>query len=152
MSERVSKLILGIEALLLAVPVTFLFLIWFPDELYRSAEYGGFVNRISAALAGSTLVAGWWLMAIFWHRGSTGLRETYAVAWVVAGCGSVATLLVGAVLWLLPQKEFRQQFGVLAFGLPLLIPFLHLLIERMRREDANKPLQRTRSKQRASER
>jgi cation transport ATPase len=140
MSEQTSKFVVAAEALLLAVPVTILFAVWAPDEMYRAPEYGGFENRVIAAIAGVTLISGWWLMVVFWRGGADALRTAHVAMWLVAIVGCFASLVGGVITWVHSEAQSLRYFGILAAGLPLLIPFIHLYIERRSRTAANKPL------------
>jgi hypothetical protein len=146
MSERVSKFIVAAEALLLVLPVTLLFLFWAPDEFLRPLFHGFHMRRIIACLIGVALISGWWLMIAFWRGGSNALRDTHAVVWVAATCGGAAAIVAGVLLLVFQSVELLGTFVMFVFGLPLLIPFAHLLIERQKRASANTSLERTRDR------
>ena len=144
MTERGHKILVALEATLLALPVTYLggslgllsAVSIFGDlsEPYDRAQ------ALVYALPILPLICGWVLIARFLLRGYAGLLSVSPyVIWVaIAGVVLVvAALLVGVsfdvyelgyspTYWLWVAKYFRE----LGFGMPAIIPLAHLLILR----------------------
>jgi hypothetical protein len=152
MSERWSKVLLSVEALLIAVPVTLLFVFYAPDEVIRvtalSVNWGS--SLVVLLVGGVSLLIGWWLMIRFVIGGGPALRSVIPFIWAllyVAAC--VAVLACALVLFRGASPiltVLSKRFGVLALGAPLLVPLVHLVLERRVRLAANNALERERGR------
>jgi len=156
MSERWSKFLVALEALVLLVPVTLLaafslvgaitYLRAVHLEPYEQAQ--AIVYLVPLA----PLTAGWILIARFLASGRAGLESCRAYLWWLAGLGGV---LVVAAIWVGSSfDEHKLEYEPtmwkwmllycreLAFGLPALVPLIHLAIERRVRTSSNYRLER----------
>jgi hypothetical protein len=150
MTERLSRFLVAVEAVLLAVPVTALaafaaiaglvLLADRPIPLYEQAQ------TIVYLMPVVPLVAGWVLMARFVVFGSAALRSSSRVLWSAASLGAVlfffAALCAAAwrrnINFLRPDSIWYwllAYFRELTFGLPLLVPLVHLSLERRFRSE-----------------
>jgi hypothetical protein len=145
MTESLSRFLVALEALFLAVPVTalatlagtagLLLLTDRPIPNYERAQ------TIVYLLPFVPLVAGWILMARFVVFGSVALRSTSRVLWVAAalGVGLFVLAALCAAAWRRSPGFFEPDsvwywvlsyFRELVFGLPALVPLTHLALER----------------------
>lgn len=156
MSEFRSKIVLTLEALFLALPVTFLaavavvgalaFLGKPHPEPYEIAQLSNYLLPIPS------LMAGWFLIYRFLSQGSVGLRSAGNLSWTLIAFGTIvatAALLTRATFDIHGFENsptslgwFLVYFRELAFGLPALIPSLHLAAERAFRTSSNQRLER----------
>ena len=144
MSERLHKVVVTLEAVLLAGPVTYLggllgamslaSLVSWPHEPYEQAQV--FVYLLPLL----PLIAGWVLIVRFLTKGRPGLGTAGTYLWWLSGLGAAITLAAILIfsnvdlrrindhptMWLWIAKYFRE----LAFGLPAVVPLLHLLLLR----------------------
>ena len=103
-------------------------------------------------LCWSTLTSGIALMVTFIKQGSSGLRKTKPIFWKMTAFGSALTI-IGLIVTVIssplssPEQYYQTgpslEFGILdfagvfIFGLPLLIPYIHLLLEKKLRKEIN---------------
>jgi hypothetical protein len=145
MTQGTSKILMAVEALLLVAPVTLLFLIGVSDWFFSILEFSvGWQARLFVLLiASSSLVAGWWLMVQFWRHGSGRLVTVPKYVWALLTLAALAvvvtSLLVFASSIFASLKPRFEDFAILIFGLPLLIPLAHLVIERLVRSTVRPP-------------
>lgn len=71
-------------------------------------------------------------MIAFWLRGSIALHEAHIVAWTAAALGALCALVGVTLLCLTNGEGLPGNFGITVFGAPLLVPFVHLIVERRR--------------------
>jgi hypothetical protein len=152
MSERISRILVAIEALALLAP-TSLFVLWAAIFLLGSGLGDGWLHAQIAPLAFFlvsvlSLACGWVLVVSFVARGSANLRREPLWVWVCAIAGAVLALASAAVVSTpivggidSPLARFGG-FGLLAFGAPALLPFAHVLLERLCRMTSNYRLER----------
>lgn len=114
------------------VPVTLLFLLWAPDEILRPWSRVFLEGKLLMILTGLPLLAGWRLMIAFWRRGASALRETHALVWAAATIGALSAIVASGLFWMTNGERMPGSFGIAAFGAPLLVPFIHLVVERWR--------------------
>jgi len=153
MSDRWHKLAVALEALLLAAPVTYLGGIFglmslvmlvggSPLEPYDQAQTFVYLLPLTP------LLAGWVLIVHFLIKGRPGLSAASSYLWWLSGLGIViilAAILVTFVdlqelndhptMWLWVVKYFRE----LVFGLPAVVPLIHLML--LRKAPSNNALQ-----------
>ena len=150
MTQRLSKILLALEALLLVVPITVLFATIASDLFFSFLQFsdawqlGLFVFVVIAA----SLVAGWSLMVAFWRHGPTRLRKGFSASWAIVLVGAACIVSATAILVVGNPSHWpptvKQSLWALAWGLPLLVPLAHLLGERHLRSAANTSPERTR--------
>ena len=140
-SRTVSRWLLAVELFLIAVPSTFLLLVFgVVGAIPGVVQDPDFANVALAAASGvafAGLIAGWVLGLSFVIRGGRALTARRWWWWALgAGGGVVAVLgLVSSIVHpdpYSPMRSFLESFGMFALGLPLLLPFVHLAIERRR--------------------
>jgi general stress protein CsbA len=156
MSERWSKLLVAVEALVLFVPVTLLaalsilgaiaFVLAAHMEPYEQAQ------AIVYLIPVVPLIAGWMLIGRFLASGRAGLRSCGALLWWLAALGGAIVLAAICVGSSFDKHELEYEptlgrwvllyFRELAFGLPALVPLVHLAIERRRQMSSNYRLER----------
>jgi hypothetical protein len=140
-SRTISRWLLAIELLLIAVPATLLLAVFglvgvIPEFLRNAhAENSAHAAATIASLAG--LASGWILGVSFVVGGRRALAARRSWLWYLAvGGGVVAILGLGARFVpaepYTPLHSFLDVFGMFALGLPLWLPLLHLGYERWR--------------------
>ena len=137
MPERLSKIVLALEALLIATPLTALyFYVLLPRNLLSLLSFrSSFTNLLVTVVIVLSLLAGWSLMVTFWRSGAAGLRRAPSAIWGAAYAGAAAAVW-GPVSMFAADSMGRSTLGdgaefVLIYGIPLLVPFAHLLAERL---------------------
>lgn len=151
MTQRLSKILLALEAIVLVVPVTLLFSMVAFEMLLSSLRFetAWQFGLLSLVIIATSLAAGWFLMVEFWRQGPARLRTITRISWGVVLVGALSALVAVAFLAAGKPSDWppiaRQSLWALAWGLPLLVPLGHLLAERFLRSAANKSLERTRA-------
>jgi hypothetical protein len=136
-----SRVWLSLEMLFLAGPITVLFVasswLFIVSPLGPYFPYGLALQLITVASA-FAIVSGWYLAYIFVRRGSIELLNTTVGPWVIAFAGLLPALLSTASAHLpksepySPMDNFRFNLDGFRLGWLLLLPLLHLLVERHR--------------------
>jgi len=143
MPERLSKIVLALEALLIAAPLTLLYFFFvFPSALFSSLLLqSSWLSALNLIVTVSSLLAGWSLMVKFWRTGAGGLKDSPPFIWGLAYVGAVSVLIALVVLiagqslgW---TSLANSEVTALLFGIPLLLPFGHLFAERQLRSAAS---------------
>lgn len=144
MTERASRIILGVEAMIIGLPLSLLFLVgglpsaFYKFSLFPDAESLAFASVCLIILA--TLCSAWVLILGFAFRGSATLQRFSTYWWVlpflVAGLSIAATLR----LWISDKIE-PSAINTFGWGLPFLIPLMHLSLERWFRNGESDPQQ-----------
>lgn len=141
MREHASKLLLGVEMTILLAPVSYiagLYLVLlasiYSSDASMPASADAHVVPMLVLLASCALLSGWWACLAFLLHGRTGLPRLHPVAVFATRLGGVMAIIGGAsmaasFIWLQASPVF-DMLGVLAFGMPALVPLLHLEIER----------------------
>jgi hypothetical protein len=142
MPKTLSRWLLAIELVFIAGPVSVLLLLFAcmdaPAQAWRYPDLHHFAVLGLALVALAGLTAGWVLGLSFVARGNDGLRSRHGAWWALASAGGMLALAALASNLAPPSADyselwwFRQDFGMFALGLLLLLPFLHLGIERLR--------------------
>ena len=141
MKNKISRTFLAIEAVVLCLPLTYLYIFkLIPAELYflgdnpfESPEITILVSVIT--LAG--LISGWRLIITFIFYGHDNLKELSILWWVVAG--AVAVLSIASFTNSFVASEFNHSsFNSLGWGVFFVIPFAHLLFEKYPANSTNK--------------
>ena len=141
MGERASRLLLAAQALGLMLPLTLLAGLLFAARAVRYAEgepfgLSGFTPGSDAVLLACFVALGtaWWLVAKFVLRGRAGLARAGRLPRRIADVAALATATLGTVQLLSEAGLLRPHASgpahAFAFGLPLLLPYAHLAIER----------------------
>ena len=139
MKESTSKIVLGIEAVLLVLPVGGLLVIFVPWVLTEVLSNGDTVSLGVAVASIVPFLAGVWLMLGFWLDGAEGIRGK-RYAWIVAHVGAalviLATIVTGIAVFVPGLRRVAEVSALFMFGLPLLIPLMHLSLESIHRRPA----------------
>jgi len=133
MSELNSRVHLATEAIVICLPLTVLFIVGvLPARIDHSINFPervAFVDLVSGFVTLAALLCLWRLMAAFVVRGSTALRQLSTYWWVLPIAGAALAVQIAAASWTAPV--IKQSWLIeLVWGLPLLVPLLHLGIER----------------------
>lgn len=138
MFERLSRGLAVIEALIVALPVTGLFLAFGPTQFLAPAyDFPGVATIAIAAiamLAFAGICSGWVLLSSFTIGGAAMLRRR-ATAWRVLARAGVLLVLASAASLFLPRVDadglssFRFDFNIFSMAWPLLLPLAHLELE-----------------------
>jgi hypothetical protein len=132
MSELNSRVFLATEAIVIGLPLTVLFLAGVPTQFDHSvglAKPDALIDRVSGVVALAALLCLWRLIAAFVVRGRAGLRQLSAYWWVLPIAGVALAVQVAGESWTAPVVE-RSWLNDFVWGLPLLVPLLHLIVER----------------------
>jgi hypothetical protein len=139
MTVLTSRIILGLETLIIVTPLSLLFGYGLP-VMFHDAFYSPTADAWALATAGmiilATLCCAWVLIWRFLIRGIGALRSLSFYWWVLpvisGGLSSVVTLhLIFADV---VESSAINTFG---WGIPFLIPLVHLFLERWLRPDSN---------------
>lgn len=133
MKNKISRTFLAFEAVVLCLPLTYLYMFkLIPAELYflGSNSFESPVTTISISvimLAG--LISGWHLIIAFIFSGQGYFNKLSLIWWLIAG--TVAVLSISAFARSLVASELNPSFFTsLGWGIFFVIPFAHLLFER----------------------
>jgi hypothetical protein len=129
MPITISKFLLALEALFLVFPITVLFSLWASHFFTAIIEPKAWFVALIILLSTMALIAGWRLMLAFWLGGSSSLRRVQPLFWFLAAAGGIASAGIVLLALLNIGHEVRRYVGLLGFGSPLIIPFLHLRLE-----------------------
>jgi len=152
MTQRLSKVLLALEAIVVVAPITLLFSTVALEMLLQSLQFetAWQLGLFSLVVIATSLAAGWWLMVTFWRHGSARLQTPFSIPWALVLVGALSTLVAVLVLASGDSSQWppvvRRSLWALAWGLPLLVPMGHLFAERLIRSAANKSLERTRDR------
>lgn len=148
MTELTSRIILGIEAVIIGLPLSLLFLAaGLPSAFYFAFNSP---NAWSLTFAGTsliilaTLTCAWVLMLAFSIRGGGALRNLSIYWWFLPFLSGGLGLSVTLYLWSAEVIE-PSSINTFGWGVPFLIPLTHLCIERWLRSSAIPPLNQTRA-------
>lgn len=140
MSERISRIVLAVEAIVICLPLTILFLVWGLPSLAYFAARPSRPEAIGELVAGfavlAALLCGWRLVAAFVLRGRGVLRRLSVSWWVLP---LLAALLgVGITIYNLTALVIEPSWiNLFGWGLPLVVPLMHLCLERRVRTSAD---------------
>lgn len=132
MNEKLSRTLLAIEAVILCLPLTALFIIktipatqYFSDErMFESAYLVMIINTF--IIIG--IISGWRLMLGFIIQGRSALKRASAIWWFISGVIAVCAIMV----WIyVNTAESYHPSAILSFGWGIffLPPYVHLLLE-----------------------
>jgi len=136
MSEKASRIILSIEAVVLCLPITLLFLVFgtlavtsiIPGQQGIWKAYLGFGFVFIA------LFSAWRLMLSFIFGGKEYLNALSFYDWVISLLATC--IILGSTLYIFiinPSDDDPAFSKTVIWGLPFIVPFLHLGIERYAR-------------------
>jgi len=143
MPERFSRIIVALEALVLLAP-TSLIALWAAVFLLGSGLGDGVrhaepIPLVFFLISTMSLACGWVLVVDFVAGGWSRLQHGPILLWIFAASGAVLSLASAVVVLIselgensLPLDNLGG-FGLMAFGAPALIPFAHVLLERVLR-------------------
>lgn len=133
MTILTSRIILGIEALVIGTPLSLLFVyscwpVMFHDVLYSPTADAWALASVGIIIL-ATLCCSWVLMFKFLLRGIVGLRSLSIYWWALPVITGAVSLAVNLHTWLAEVIE-PSAINIFGWGIPLLIPLVHLLLER----------------------
>lgn len=133
-----GRCVFALEMVCVMLPTTALltfFLAFALTGISPANFFASIPNLIQLALCIVSCIAGWALAIIFLRGGRDGLRDCPAVIWRAAKIGALLAL-AGAGASAAPRSIFeslnqlRDYLSPFVFGVPLLLPFGHLMLER----------------------
>ena len=139
MSEKLSRGLFIVELILLVLPLAALLLAATVLQLITTMEYFEWYNLADTVLVSLAAVAtfsGLYISRVFLRHGSAGLQNVKPVWWILSFLGLGLVLAAGISKLLPPAPEysveaiFRHDLELFLFGSPLMIPLIHLLLER----------------------
>ena len=126
MSELNSRMYLATEAIVICFPLTALFFLrLLPAQVDHTLAF----PEPRALMTLAVLVCLWRLMAAFIARGRAGLRRLSTYWWALPIAGAALAVQVAVDWWSVPVIR-RSWLSEIVWGLPLLVPLLHLCAER----------------------
>jgi len=144
MSEKISRGIFIGELLIIALPLSLLLLIATIFQVINTIEFLWWYNILNSlfAMVGCVAVStGLLISRTFVKQGSLELHNLKPILWVFSFLG-VALSLAASISKLLPpspeystEEMFRNDFELFRLGLPMLIPLIHLILERLIRKN-----------------
>ena len=137
MTEFSSRVVLALEAVVIGLPLTVLFVVFvLPSVLYFQTSQFDLVLVLSSVATLVTLCCAWWLMATFIFRGQVALRATSRAWWLLPFLVAVLGLLAAMRLAFAPVIE-PSGINTFIWGVPFILPLLHLSVERWGRLRSN---------------
>jgi hypothetical protein len=150
MSEKTSRIILIIEAVLIVLPITILAILLSIIVLLQNGIYSAHsIFSTSFALpfiliSLAAILSGWRLFIAFLRGGASNLQEKHIFWWWVLMEG-VLVIIASWTFFLLPAPSkhsiiwyIRIDFSKFILASPLLIPLTHLALEKFVRKPAGK--------------
>lgn len=138
----ISRFILSLEGLVLGLPLVWVYMQAVPYYGFSSFQsLSSFLAFVLLLTMGASLVAALTLMGTFSVHGLTGLRQRGRTWWWLCGLGA-ALALVGVGLYAATQRglminsDLATMFYYGGIGVPLLIPYAHVLCENFFRAPA----------------
>ena len=142
MPEFASRMVLAVEAIVICLPLTSLFLItWQPSVLYAVANTGGLTMAATClVIILPTLCSAWVLIFTFVFRGSA-LQCLSIYWWILPFLSS--SLAIAAVAHVAFATALEPSaLNLFGWGIPLIFPLVHLCFERWFRQGANPSFKR----------
>jgi hypothetical protein len=137
MPEFASRILLAVEAIIICLPLSALFLItWPPSVLYSVANTDGLTMAATClVIILPTLCSAWVLILTFVFHGNSSLQCLPIYWWVLPFLSS------GLAVAAIAQVSFAtalepSALNLFGWGVPLLIPLVHLCFERWFRPGA----------------
>jgi hypothetical protein len=143
MSEHTSRIILGLETLVICLPLTLLYLaVGLPYGFYFFTNFQVSDAHILAAGSITVILAAllcvWVLISAFVLRGSAVLRNLSGFWWPLPILSVALAVAVTMHLRFAAVIE-ASEINTFGWGVPFLVPLAHLCIERWGRRHANPP-------------
>jgi hypothetical protein len=147
MSEKTSRTILIIEAVLIVLPITVMALIESGILIMFMFQFFGLFYVVAlgilALISLAAIVSGWRLFIAFFRGGANNLQKQH-FGWWLALLAGVLVLIGSLVSNILPRSPaysdmwmFRDDFNLFMFASPLLIPLIHLALEKFIRKSTD---------------
>jgi len=156
MSEKTSQRILIGELIIIVLPlslVLFFYTFIFIYSRISNFQWSFIVDRnlthlfdmilpLFALLACVSIAAGLVISQKFLRNGKAGLDTIGIIWWILAFLGAAIAISAKTVPLLPPSPErspmywFRIEFEVFKFGIPVLIPLIHVLLEKYFRKNS----------------
>jgi len=143
MSEKTSRLLLILEAVVIVFPLSGLAVIAtaiFVLDMFKYQQISVMALGVLAIVSLSAIGSGWRLFIIYLRNGIDGLQSQPFGWWTAIFLG-VLVLIGSFISNVLPPSpeysrmwSFRLEFNLFVSGWPLLVPFGHLGLERLRRK------------------
>jgi hypothetical protein len=136
MSELLSRVVLSSESIVICFPLTvWLFARRMPAQFHAlidSSSPAVVMNLTAGIFLAATLACLWRLIAAFVIGGRGALQRVAAYWWITPTAGAA---LAGAtcVRWWVMGNAAPSEVGAFAWGIPLLLPVVHLCLERLLR-------------------
>jgi len=121
---RISRIILGIEATILVLPLSLLFL-WM--VLPNILDLGSGLDYITCAIVFAGITSAWRLIFAFTTAGGGGLLALSTFWWLISAINALLVLVTFFSVTL--SIEIPGLVGIFWWGSPLLVPFAHLIFE-----------------------
>ena len=144
MSEKTSRIIFVGELIVIVLPLFILLSIATIIQIYTTLAYFMSHHLVLSLIAGASYVAllsGVVISITFLQQGTTGLHHVKTHLWWFAFLG-VAIALTSWVSMQFPPSlpystmaMFRDEFKLFTLGLPIIVPLIHLLLERYFRKE-----------------
>jgi hypothetical protein len=136
MNVLASRIILGVETLIICIPLSLLFAYAGLPVMFHDVIYSPTANAWALAVVGiiilATLCCAWVLTFGFLIHGIGRLRSFSLFWWLLPIISGGLSLAVILHLWLIDAVE-PSAFNTFGWGVPFVIPLVHLLLERWRR-------------------
>ena len=141
MKNKISRIILSLEAIIICLPLTWLYVFKvIPAEFYFLGEIPYESASISIAvmlIILSGLISGWRLMLAFLFYGADYLVQLSKAWWLVTGV--LAILSIASFTHTSFTSSLNpSSFNVFGWGIFFVFPFAHLLFEYLRENSANR--------------
>ena len=144
MSEKMSRIIFVGELILIVLPLFISLSIGTIFQIYTTVVY--FMSHqlalvIIAIMSFAASLSGLVISVAFLQQRSTGLRQLKPHLWWLAFLGALIAIVAWVSMQLSPSQPystmamFRDEFKFFALGLPIIIPFIHLLLEKYLRQE-----------------
>ena len=145
MSEFLSRVWLATEAAVICAPLTAVIALGvLPEQIHQVVGLRNH-DALAAMAAALFMLAGlaclWRLIAVFVSQGSDALRRVSVHLWMLPIASAALAVRMAAYAWSAAVTE-PSWLGELGWGVPLLVPLLHLCIERGLRSDARGAVRR----------
>jgi hypothetical protein len=144
MSEKISQRIFILELIFIVFPLSLLLLFATLYVFYWTTEFfvwDNIANSLFALIACVSALSGLLIARAFIKHGSSELHNLRSIFWVFSFLG-VALPIAAMVSQLLPpspeysvEEMFRNDFEYFVLGFPMVIPLVHLTLERYLRKE-----------------
>ena len=140
MSNKTSRTLLIVEAIIIALPVSLLATLVTGFYVNQARRLIGFdyvdAQAIFSLLSLAAICSGWRLFGAYFRGGADNLRRQHTAWWAVTGLG-VLILLAAWISRVIPPtpaysfwSSFQLSFEGFVYASPILIPLVHLAFER----------------------